>query len=92
MFRHIYCSHKWSTGKRVLTGSKNSFRNALIRNALVLLANNMIVLLHRPWGSGEPNNHRDSEDCAEIWDSLLNDKNCEQPLQFICERPKGRLK
>ncbi|XP_053408183.1 uncharacterized protein LOC123559963 [Mercenaria mercenaria] len=40
------------------------------------------------WGSGEPNNHRDSEDCAEIWDNLLNDKNCEQPLQFICERPK----
>lgn len=49
------------------------------------------LLLHRPWGSGEPNNHRDSEDCAEIWDNLLNDKNCEQPLQFICERPKGKL-
>ncbi|XP_053408178.1 uncharacterized protein LOC123560994 isoform X2 [Mercenaria mercenaria] len=41
-----------------------------------------------PWGSGEPNNYGDSEDCAEIWDNLLNDKNCDQPLQFICERPK----
>ena len=42
------------------------------------------------WGSGEPNNFRDSEHCAEIWDDLLNDKNCHIPLQFICERPKGR--
>ncbi|XP_052253161.1 C-type mannose receptor 2-like [Dreissena polymorpha] len=40
------------------------------------------------WGSGEPNNFRDSEDCGEIWDNLLNDKDCRIPLQSICERPK----
>lgn len=40
------------------------------------------------WGSGEPNNYRGEERCAEIWDNLLNDKNCRQPLQYICERRK----
>ncbi|WAR05969.1 PLCL-like protein, partial [Mya arenaria] len=41
------------------------------------------------WGSGEPNNYLDSEDCGEIWDNLLNDKDCNIPLQSICERPQN---
>ncbi|WAR06024.1 hypothetical protein MAR_021393 [Mya arenaria] len=41
-------------------------------------------------GSWEPNNYLDSEDCGEIWDNLLNDKDCNIPLQSICDRPQSR--
>ncbi|WAR06022.1 MRC1-like protein [Mya arenaria] len=39
------------------------------------------------WGSGEPNNYLDSEDCGEICNNVLNDKDCDIPRQSICEMP-----
>ncbi|XP_052805091.1 uncharacterized protein LOC128234708 isoform X2 [Mya arenaria] len=40
------------------------------------------------WGSGEPNNYLDSEDCGEINNHTLRDRDCGIPQQSICKRPQ----
>ena len=39
------------------------------------------------WGSGEPNNFGTDEDCADIQgDHSLNDGDCNEELQAICQK------
>lgn len=42
------------------------------------------------WGTDEPNNYKQNEHCAEIWERTFNDKNCDSKLNFICERANDK--
>ncbi|XP_077327194.1 C-type lectin domain family 4 member K-like [Lithobates pipiens] len=41
-----------------------------------------------PWNTGEPNNDKGREHCAEILGGLqsMNDRNCEDKIGYICEK------
>ncbi|KAK3585795.1 hypothetical protein CHS0354_010574 [Potamilus streckersoni] len=41
------------------------------------------------WAQGEPNNYLGQEHCAEIWQGMLYDKNCDHQLYYSCEIPKS---
>lgn len=42
------------------------------------------------WGSGEPNNAGEGEDCIHLSQgNQWNDLNCERNLTFICQKPQG---
>ncbi|XP_062865245.1 CD209 antigen-like protein C [Trichomycterus rosablanca] len=42
------------------------------------------------WSSGQPDNHKNSEDCGEVWNTAtmtkLNDRNCSYKQMWICEK------
>lgn len=42
------------------------------------------------WNVNEPNNHRGTESCVEIWHKSYgrwNDQTCSDRLPFVCEIP-----
>ncbi|XP_059083118.1 C-type lectin domain family 4 member M-like [Tigriopus californicus] len=40
------------------------------------------------WGPGEPNNANFHEDCAEVWETYLNDAHCDSLRQYVCQFPQ----
>ena len=53
----------------------------------------MLLSDFRFWGGGQPDNHNDGEDCAELrTDGMWNDLPCTAGRGYLCERPNGKRK